>query len=298
MTYNINTAVFGNTFAVPCDVADKYIKIATHTQLKVLLFFMRNISSGIDSQKISQALSLPINEVEDAIIFWQQCGIVVSKQEPQEKNVIINSQMPSRADVIKRGLEDERLMFLLREAQLKFGRNLKQNESSLIVSLYDDHGMDASVILLLLQYASHEGKCNISFVKKTATLWLNQGVENVADAERIISDLARQDLAWNVVRTAFGIEKRNPGTKEAELANLWINEWNISVELLKSAYDVCVDTKSKLSIPYIAKIIETWHQKGITSPRQIPQKSSTQKSTKNDYAGYDLDLFEKMLNKD
>lgn len=300
MIYNINAAIFSSTYAIPTDVADKYLKIATHTQLKVLLYFMRNISDGIDSQKISDALRLDINETEDALLFWQQCGILTGatpKEEP--KTVVVKSTLPSRTDVIKRGLEDKQLMFLLREAQLKFGRNLKQNESQLLVSLYDDHGMDPSVILLLLGYAVREGKCNLTFVKKTATHWLESGVETVMDAENLIAEAAKQNLAWSVVQSAFGIERRNPSTKEAELSNLWINEWKISTELLKAAYDACVDAKTKLSMPYVAKIIESWHKDGITNPEQISAKKKNVKPQgKNDYAGYDLDLFEKMLNDD
>ena len=302
MKYTINTAIFGNTFAIPAVVADKFLKIATHTQLKVLLYFMRNISEGIDPQKIANALQLSIGEVEDALVFWKQCNILIVEiqKEPEQKTVIINSGMPTRADVIKRGLEDERLMFLLREAQLKFGRNLKQNESSLLVSLYDDHGMDVSVILLLLQYAAREGKCNISFVKKIATQWLESGVETVADAERLIADTARLNLAWSVVQNIFGIEKRNPSAKELELSNLWINEWKLSCEMLKAAYDTCVDAKTKLSIPYVAKIIESWHKAGYTTPADVikenkPQSVVKKAPAKNDFAGYDLDLYERML---
>ena len=300
MIYNVNPAIFSSTYAIPTDVADKYLKIATHTQLKVLLYFMRNISDGIDSQKISDALRLDINETEDALLFWQQCGILTGatpKEEP--KTVVVKSTLPSRTDVIKRGLEDKQLMFLLREAQLKFGRNLKQNESQLLVSLYDDHGMDPSVILLLLGYAVREGKCNLTFVKKTATNWLESGVETVMDAENLIAEAAKQNLAWSVVQSAFGIERRNPSTKEAELSNLWVNEWKISTELLKAAYDACVDAKTKLSMPYVAKIIESWHKDGVTNPEQISSKKKNVKPQgKNDFAGYDLDLFEKMLNDD
>ena len=300
MIYNVNAAIFSSTYAIPTDVADKYLKIATHTQLKVLLYFMRNISDGIDSQKISDALRLDINETEDALLFWQQCGILTGatpKEEP--KTVVVKSTLPSRTDVIKRGLEDKQLMFLLREAQLKFGRNLKQNESQLLVSLYDDHGMDPSVILLLLGYAVREGKCNLTFVKKTATHWLESGVETIMDAENLIAEAAKQNLAWSVVQSAFGIERRNPSTKEAELSNLWVNEWKISTELLKAAYDACVDAKTKLSMPYVAKIIESWHKDGITNPEQISSKKKNVKPQgKNDFAGYDLDLFEKMLNDD
>lgn len=305
MVYNVNPAIFSNTYSIPTDVADKYLKIATHTQIKVLLYFMRNLSTGIDPEKIGKALSLPINEVQDALVFWQQRDILVgeAQKEQEPKTVIINSDMPSRADVIKRGLEDEKLMFLLREAQLKFGRNLKQNESSLLVSLYDDYGMDASVILLLLGYAAREGRCNLSFVKKTATQWLQSGVETVLDAEKIISDSAKQNLAWQVVQGAFGIERRNPSDKELAYSNLWINEWKISVDLLKAAYNVCVDAKTKLSIPYIAKIIESWHKDGISTIEQLKNNKTNEKNVinqkqKNDYAGYDINLFEKILNQD
>ena len=304
MNYTLNMTVLGNTFVVPSIVTDKFLKIATESQLKVLLVFMRNISEGIDAAKISDTLSLPVSEVEDALLFWSQCGVLNSEQpkEAEPKRVTINSALPSRADVIRRGLEDPNLMFLLREAQLKFGRNLKQNESQLIVSLYDDYGMKISVILFLLGYAAREGKCNLSFVKKTAAAWLSCGVDTVEDADRLIAEEAKQNLAWSIVQKAFGIERRNPSTKELEYSNLWINEWKISADLLKAAYDVCVDNKTKLSMSYIAKILENWHKDGITSPEQIKNKnvgdgtSTSRSKDKSNYAGYNLDQYEKMLN--
>ena len=304
MKYSINTAIFGNTFSVPCDVADKHLKLATLSQLKVLLYFMRNVSEEIDPTRIAAATALPQSEVSDALLFWSQCGILkgeTAQNIQPEKTVIVTTQMPTRADVIKRGLEDERLAFLLREAQLKFGRNLKQNESSLLVSLYDDHGMDVSVILLLLGYAKSEGKCNVSFIKSVATKWLNSGVETVTDAERLIADAAKQKLAWSVVQKTFGIERRNPSAKEAELSNLWVNEWKMSTDMLKAAYDVCVDSKTKLSLAYVAKVLESWHNSGFKTAAEIAaaqNKKSGKVGKKSDYAGYDLELFEKMLNKD
>lgn len=308
MKYTINASVFANTFAVPSIVADKYLKTATLSQIKVLLYFMRNISEGIDIDKISAATALPPSEVEDALIFWLQCDVLIGEQpaQPVEKKVIVTTQLPSRADIIKRGLEDERLAFLLREAQLKFDRNLKQNENQLLVSLYDDHGMDVSVILLLLGYARSLNKCNISFLKSTATKWLNAGVETVLEAERLIADAAKQKLAWDIVQKIFGIEKRNPSAKELELSNLWINEWGFSTDMLKAAYDICVNANTKLSMPYIAKILERWHKEGVSTPDQIKSRERSSKPSgnsaaenkkqKRDYAGYDLDLFEKMLN--
>lgn len=299
MKYNINMSVFGNTFPMPCDIADKHLKIATLSQLKVLICFMRNISDGINPENISRDTALPISEVEDALVFWSQCGILNGEPEATKvpEPIVVTTDLPSRADVIKRGLEDERLAFLLREAQLKFGRNLKQNESSLLVSLYDDNGMDVSVILLLLGYAASEGKCNLSFIRKTAISWIKSGVETVSDAERIIKDAAKQNLAWSVVRTAFGIEKRKPSEKELTLSDLWVNEWNYSTEMLRAAYDVCIDANAKISMAYISKVLERWHASGFKTVADITTNNDKkpQKYKKGDYAGYDLSKFEQML---
>ena len=57
------------------------------------------------------------------------------------------------------------------------------------------------------------------------------------------------------------------------------------------AYDECVNKKSKFSFPYVAKIIEVWHEKGYMKPEDIEKAPK-----KNDFASYDMDLYEKMIN--
>lgn len=308
MSYFVNQSVFSNLFSLPAVIADKHLKLATNTQLKVIIYIFRDVSKAIDVSEISSALSIPESEVSDALIFWEQCGILGSEKakeaaEEPLKKVVKTAEMPSRADVIKRGMEDERLMFLLREAQLKFGRNLKQNESALLVSLYDDNGMDASVILLLLQYAASLNKCNISFIRSTAVKWLKAGVETVADAEKIIVDATKSELAWRKVERIFGIEHRKPSERELELSQLWINEWGLSDEMLKAGYDACVDSKTRLDMRYVAKIFENWHKSGFKRAEDIKNDNKKQAKPKKSgekpsFAGYDLELFEKMLNED
>ncbi len=303
MAYFLNPSALSAVFTVPCSVADKYLKIATPNQIKVLLFALRNISSGISPEAAAAALGISSQEADDALIFWVQCEVLGSdsagKTESAQNKVVIKSEMPTRADVTRRGLEDERIKLLLREAQLKFQRNLKYNESSLLVSLFDDCGMDVSVILMLLQFAESEGKCNVSFIKSTAARWLKSGVQNVAEAEKIIQADAEKRLAWRVVERVFGIESRKPSEKELELSNLWLNEYKIGEEMLKQAYDACINQKAKISFPYIAKIIEVWHKKGVDTPQKAAAQAAAKSArAKNDYAGYDLDLFEKMLEED
>lgn len=305
MAYFVQPTAFASVFTVPGAVVDEHLKLASATQLKVLLYVLRNLSNIPENTQIAATLNLPVGEIEDAMQHWVQLGILGSdtaeirlQNEPTSKTVVKRVTRPTREDVARRGAEDERLRFLLQEAQMRFGRTLKSSEASTILWLYDDEGMSPSVILLLLQYAVREERLNISFIEKTAALWLNKGVQSVADAEQEMETAARQKTAWKMVQRAFGMEYRRPSAKELEYSLLWIEEWGISEELLKAAYDTCVDAKSKLSIPYIAKILENWHKKGYQTAAEVSAEKQNKKAAeKTQGAAYDIDLFEQLLNR-
>lgn len=307
MNYLINPSAFSAVFTVPCEVADRHLRLAGETQLKVLLFVLRNLSAGISAGAAAEALGLPESEAEDALLYWQQAGIFSAEQaapapacDPAPAPVRTAAR-PSRADVAQRGMEDEKVSFLMREAQQRFGRSLKSNEASSLLWLYDDQGMDVSVILMLLQYAASVEKLNISFLEKTALVWLKNGVKTVADAEQQIAEDLRHSTAWQIVQTAFGMKRRSPSPKEAEKADRWINEWKLPRELLHCAYNVCVDQKSEFIFSYAAKVLEDWHKRGICTPEDVEQDAKRRADEKNKEtkrASYDLEAFERMLNAD
>ena len=98
-----------------------------------------------------------------------------------------------------------------------------------------------------------------------------------------------------MVERAFGIPHRKPSDKETEFAYKWVTEWEISFELLKEAYNICIDGKAKLSMPYINKILESWHSSGIKTPADIQKESKKQSSAKNASATYNIDLAKKRM---
>lgn len=300
MSYYINPSAFSAVFTVPADVADRHLKLARGEHIKVLLYIMRNLSSGIDTKKISEAVDIPEYDVNEALLYWADAGILLpdassQKEEPAKPKAISRAQKPARSDVARRGAEDERIRYLLRETQMKLGRNLKSNEASTLVWLYDDEGMDVSLILMIVQYAAAHNKANIRFIESTAVDWINRGIDTVAAADEELCRIAMGEQAWKVVSAAFGLERRRPSKKETELSLLWVNEWKMSAEMLSAAYDACVDAKSRFSFPYAAKIIESWHEKGYKIPEDI-EKQETKETAREDYAAYNLELFEQMLN--
>lgn len=298
MNYYINPASFSSVFTVPSQVADRHLKFAKAEHIKILLYILKNMSEEIPDEQTAENCGVSEYEVKEALLYWADAGILVPKESPaplKETSVKTVTQdiKPSRTDVARRGAEDPKIRFLLRETQIKLGRNLKTNETKTLVWLYDDEGLDVSLILLIVQYAAQHGKANIRFIESVAVDWINKGIDNMTDADEELRRMAIGEQAWRVVSSAFGIEKRKPSKKETEASVLWVDEWGISREMLTAAYEACVDAKSKFSFAYASKIIESWHQKGYKTPADIEKKATEEKKSSG---AYNLDLFEEMLN--
>ena len=301
----INTQVFANTFSFPSDAVDKHIKLASAVQLKVLLYIFRHSSEELDAKDIATALSIDENQVADAVCYWSGTGILkapvnTARTENTEKSKTarMQSAKPTREEVARMGATDDRLQHLFREAQSLFARPLRQAEASTLAWLYSDEGMDVSVILMLLQYAVRENKISTRFIESTAIDWIDSGVETLADVEAKMAESLKLDQCVKIVFSAFGIKDRKPTKKEKELSLLWVDQWKYDRKIFEKAYEICVDTTSEFSIPYIKKIIEKWHKAGIKTVEDIKEEVKPVKEKKNDFAAYDKKLLDQLMQED
>lgn len=306
MDYSLNNQSLINPAVVPSEVTDKYLKLASGEQLKVLLYFIRNIYSGIEAEDIAAYLKLPVSEVLDALNFWEQTGILIKtvsekvlSEKKEKPTVKALSVKPTREEIAVLSDTDPMISFLLREAELKFGRALRGSELQTLVWLYSDYGMDISLIFMLIEYAISEKRANIGFIESTALGWIDSGIDSITAAEKYIEEQSRKKTSWSIVQRLFGIEQRNPTAKELQFCYRWIDEWAFKSDMLKQAYDKCVDAKGKVSFSYINKILESWHKNGFTSPESLNKDTkSPKKKAGGNFSAYDKALVDKLLNSD
>lgn len=297
MDYYINPTCFSAVFTLPSAVVDQHLKFAKAEHIKVLLYIMRNMSQEIAETEIADYCGVSEFDVKEALLYWADTGILLPKDKPMinekksEQKSVNRNDKPTRLDVAKR-FDDPKVRFLIREAEIKFGRGLKSNEQSTLVWIYDDLGLDVSVIMLIIEYASSKKRANITFIESTAVDWVKRGIDNITLADAELKRMAIAEQAWGIVSSVFGLEKRKPSKKETELAYMWLDEWKLSPQMLERAYEECVNKKSKFSLSYTAKILENWHSKGYKTPDEIENKKSGEQ---NDFGVYDIDEFEKML---
>ena len=180
---------------------------------------------------------------------------------------------------------------------MKLARGLRDNEIRTLCWLYLDFGMDISLILMLVEYAVSEDRATVAFIESTALAWLDAGVTTLSEAEEQIEARNLRKTAWGIVLSAFGMDYRMPSDKELEFSGRWVVDWQFKKELLREAYNLCVDKNAKLSMPYINKILEKWHKDGVKTAEDAKAVAKPTKQ-KQGFGAYDKSLVEKLLNKD
>ena len=309
MNFKLNPNKLLSTFNLPKSVVEEHIKLAGGTQLKVLLYCFNNLSEEINVNTIAAALKLTVSDAEDALGFWSELGYFNSDEtekavETTPKKVIKKEiAKPSREDIVMLSREDDKIKFILDEAQRKFGRLLRANETATLVWLYADEGLSPAVILMAIDYAITINKGSIGYIEKLCIDWLNNGVDTTLAAEERIKTLMQMQEAWYKVSSAFGLARRSPSKNEEKLAYLWVYEYGYKRDILKAAYDRTVDSIGEYNIKYTAKIIEGWFKLGVkelkdVEPLEKAAENKTDTKPKENYAGYDKEAYKKSLDED
>lgn len=298
-------------FAVPSDVVDKYIKIAGGSAVKVLLYFLRNSGRETDTLRASQDLCIKEEDITDALIFWEQQGILKSSGNefsPADGPLSRNAEKTDAAfsqtdDAAKKNAElirsaalrtpdfspsqiadtvrgDDKVSYLFKVCEKLYGRPLKHAEQNALVAITEHIGLPAEVALMLVDYCFSIGKTSPAYMKAAAMDWAEKEVVTLSSAEEYVIKLQSAHNAENTVKSLFGLD-RAMSQKEKDFSTVWVNEWGFSPEMIKAAYDININAKGKSSFPYINKILENWHEKGITSPQQINDGQSAAKAAQN-----------------
>lgn len=326
MNYQINLGAWGSVFAVPTALVDSHIKIATESQLKVLLYILRNSEAENSVDSISKAVSVHPDEVKNAVDFWISRGLIAKKSDglsvptaenSESKNVmeepvieakpaikpraVSRSQRPDPTFVARRLAENTELSQLMDEAQIALSKPLSSGDTATLVMLHDTDGLPCDVLVLLINYCVSIGKGNMRAIERMGTQWGAEEIYTLEQAEQKIIRLSQSSNAWTRVSKVFGIRNIGSPTKtQLSYADTWVNEWKFSDDMLLEAYERCVNQKGEYNIKYINGILSKWYAASIFNLDDLKQAdesgSKAKKSKKNDASGLtELDDYDIMM---
>lgn len=322
MIYNIEVRNWGRVFTVPCSVVDEYLKNADPEFLKVLLCVLSWGSSKISTEQIHELSGVSENEIEDALIFWNDKEIIclsgfknsdgftptiskklndnipnksktpsslasaVSIPQNEKKRAETVAYTPSEiANLISNNVE---LQYFFDAIQTVMKKIINNSEQRGFIYIYEYYAFDVPSILLLADYCVNLGKGSIAYIKSVAKDWHERNINSYSDVEKEIIRLTKVHSYECKVASAFGItSKLTPKQKD------FISDWqskNVSIELVELAYQRCMDNTSKLVFKYIDTIIQKWYSNGIKTIEQAENenKNKARSSLPDKEHSYDL----------
>ncbi len=336
MEYKINPMAFTGIFPAPNALVDDNIRLASVVQLKVLLYMLRhNGESDLCSEKISEALSVDKDDVNDAMIFWNERGLLIKDGEVKapvtaealsKKEVItekteteaetkkvadIPISRPTHEQIAVRLKESEEIAALFQEAQTALGKTVGYDGQSVLLMMHDSYGLPAEVILMAIEYAVSQKKTSYTAIARIGKRWSELEIDTLEGAMEYIEEHNIVDETWEKLRKNTEITNRNPTEKQRKYLTAWVKEYGYNDDIIYYAYEESIDRTGKMSMPYMDKIIRSWHEKGVKTvsdiqnerikweaekEKRFASKDKKEEKKKSD-ASYDIDAYmEKALN--
>lgn len=208
---------------------------------------------------------------------------------------VTRPQKPDYFFTSQRLAVDEELKILVGEAQSALGKTLSNSDISTLLMLKDTCGLAVDVILMLIQYCVSIDKGNMRAIEKIGIGWADEGVNSLEAADAKIRRIKQMNASFSKVSSAFGINNTgSPTKKQLEYSQKWVEDWKFSTEMLREAYERCVDSKGTMKFNYIDGILKRWNSNGIKNLNELAEfEKSPQKQIKRK-SSYDIDELEKI----
>ena len=208
------------------------------------------------------------------------------KSEPDKPSdtVMARPLRPDPVYVAKRISEDKEIEALLNEAQYILGRPVSPNENAGMIMMHDNDGLPCEVILMLLTYGASNQK-GMRQIEAMGAAWAKEGILTLEQADEKIRELEESKEAYRKVQSILGLEFRKPSQKEEENYTRWLNEWKFTDDMIKEAYDICINSKGKYIPNYVNTILQRWNQSGIRTIEQVRADRSKPSQKNNGSSG-------------
>lgn len=148
------------------------------------------------------------------------------------------------------------------------GRMLKQSELELLYGVYATLGMEAQVLMLLINYCAGQKRLAPRTLEREAYRWHKDGVETYAQAEQYLANLQQRHSRQGEIMRMFGIYDRKLSEGEQRMVEKWV-AYGYDDDLIALAYDRTVLRTGGLKWAYLDSILESWRVAGYKTRKEV-----------------------------
>lgn len=265
---------------LPAQQADRLIGRADGDAALLYLCLLR-ADRGVTAQELQRKLKWSQLRLHAAETALQELGLIDRPPEQKPPEPAQERPVYTADDLTDLLTGDAGFRMLVPQTEEKLGKRLKTADLQILAGLYDDLGLPADVIYLLVCHCvarSEERygpgrRPTLRQIEKEGYHWAQRGLFDQESASRYLRD-------WNVRRSAMsrymqvlGLGDRRPVESEERYITDWMDK-GFPPETVALAYDKTVFYKKELNWRYLNGILRRWHENGWHTEEEVRQSDS------------------------
>ena len=273
---------------LPAQQADRLIGRGDGDAALLYLCLLR-ADRGVTAQELQRRLKWSQLRLHAAETALQELGLIDRPPEQKPPEPAQERPVYTADDLTDLLTGDAGFRMLVPQTEEKLGKRLKTADLQILAGLYDDLGLPADVIYLLVCHCvarSEERygpgrRPTLRQIEKEAYHWAQRGLFDQESASRYLRD-------WNVRRSAMsrymqvlGLGDRRPVESEERYITDWMDK-GFPPETVALAYDKTVFYKKELNWRYLNGILRRWHENGWHTEEEVRQSDSRKPSRREE----------------
>lgn len=273
---------------LPAQQADRLIGRGDGDAALLYLCLLR-ADRGVTAQELQRKLKWSQLRLHAAETALQELGLIDRPPEQKPPEPAQERPVYTADDLTDLLIGDAGFRMLVPQTEEKLGKRLKTADLQILAGLYDDLGLPADVIYLLVCHCvtrSEERygpgrRPTLRQIEKEGYHWAQRGLFDQESASQYLRD-------WNVRRSAMsrymqvlGLGDRRPVESEERYIADWMDK-GFPPETVALAYDKTVFYKKELNWRYLNGILRRWHENGWHTEEEVRQSDSRKPSRREE----------------
>ena len=263
---------------------DRLIEKGSGDAALLYLTLMRR-TSAVTPQELMRRLHWSELRLDDAETALQQMGLL--ERRPEAPLEPADDTPPySTKEVVQMAEQDEPFRQLCRQTEERLGKKLSTADLQKLAGLYDDRGLPADVIYLLINFCIARSekrygpgrRPTMRQIEKEGYLWARDGIFDQEQAAAYLKTCDQREEELGQYMLALNLGRRAPVASEEKYIRMWMDQ-GFTPDAIALAYDKTMFYKKELNWRYMNGILRRWHESGWHTEQEV-QRGEKRKSEK------------------
>lgn len=269
---------------LPGDAAERLLRSGNGDAALLYIAFLRD-RGGADAGSLCARLGWARERFDSAAHALEGMGLLARPESappvkmPEKPVLEPAHERPeyTNADLLS-ALERSEFASLSAAVDQALGKKLTTPDQKILLELYDDLGLSADVIFLLVNFCLERSaqrygagrRPTMRQIEQEGYAWARMELNDQERASAYIRKYHRQREALPKMMRLLGLGERKPSASEERYMVAW-SEMGFEDAAIELAYDKTMLKCKELKWPYMNRILTAWHEKGLHTVKAVQE---------------------------